>query len=188
MTKTKMLGLAFVLGGVVGGMAACGTGGSSTSASQPLGEKCATTADCKSGEQCLANVCVPQLPPDLGVALCKATADCQTGDICVHGVCLPQQSGGVSFCDKDADCAAGDQCLAQVCVPQLPSGGPTIPPLPPFDLGAVTGGVGQQCQKNADCPSNLDCAFGFCLPVTTCATDADCGANQKCCVQAGICF
>ena len=188
MTKMKVLGLAFVLGGVVGGMAACGPGGSSTSSSHALGEKCATTADCKAGEQCLANVCVPQLPPDLGVALCKATADCQSGDICVHGVCLPQQSGGVSFCDKDADCTAGDQCLAQVCVPQLPGGGPTIPPLPPFDLDAITGGVGQQGQKNTVCPSNLDSARGVCLPVTTCATDADCGANQKCCVQAGICF
>jgi hypothetical protein len=187
MTKTKMLGVALL----VTGLAACGNGGGSGSnaSSQGLGEKCATNADCKSGESCVANLCVPALPPDLGVALCNVTSDCTTGDICVHGVCLPQQSGGVSFCDKDADCASGDQCLAQVCVPQLPAGGPpNLPPLPSFDLGAFTGGVGVQCQKNSDCSNNLDCAFGLCLPVTTCATDADCGSSQKCCVQAGICF
>lgn len=185
MTKTKMLSVALL----ATGLAACGTGSGSSASSQPLGEKCATNADCKSGESCLANVCVPALPPDLGVALCNVTSDCATADICVHGVCLPQKSGGVSFCDKDADCAAGDQCLAQVCVPQLPAGGPpSLPPLPPFDLGAFTGGLGQQCATNADCPNKLDCAFGVCLPVTTCASDADCGANQKCCVQAGICF
>jgi hypothetical protein len=186
MTKTNMLGLALLITGV----AACGQGGGSSASSQGLGEKCATNADCKTAEQCLANVCVPQLPADLGVALCQMTSDCAKGDICVHGVCLPQQSGGVSFCDKDADCAAGDQCLVQVCVPKLPTppAGGGLPPLPPFDLGAITGGVGQQCAKNSDCPKSLDCAFGLCLPVTTCATDADCSANQKCCVQAGICF
>jgi hypothetical protein len=186
MTKMKMLGLALLAMSA----AACNTsGGGSTASSQPLGEKCATNADCMSGEQCLANVCVPALPPDLGVALCQQTSDCAATDICVHGVCLPQQSGGVSFCDKDADCSAGDQCLAQVCVPKLPAGGGGIglPPLP-FDLGAFTGGVGVSCQKNADCTGGLDCAFGVCLPVTTCATDADCSNNQKCCTQAGICF
>ncbi|HEY2747593.1 MAG TPA: hypothetical protein VGL86_23390 [Polyangia bacterium] len=183
MTKTKMLGLMLLATGV----AACNGSGSSTASSQPLGEKCATNADCMSGEQCLANVCIPQLPPDLGVALCAQTSDCAAKDICVHGVCLPEQSGGVSFCDKDADCAAGDQCLAQVCVPKLPAGGGGGIGLP-FDLGAFTGGVGVSCSTNADCTNGNDCAFGLCLPVTTCASDADCSANQKCCTQAGICF
>jgi hypothetical protein len=185
MTQTKWLGVALIIFGA----AACnqGDGGSNASA-QSLGEKCATDADCKSGESCVANVCAPKLPPvpaDLGVTLCKATSDCATGDICVAAVCLPQHVGGATFCDKDADCASGDQCLAQVCVPQLPSGGGVGLP---FDLG-VLNGVGQQCKTNADCTGGLDCAFDFCLPLQTCKSDADCtGAQKHCETHAGICI
>jgi hypothetical protein len=180
MTHGRWLGVALL----VVGAAACNQGGGSTESAQSLGEKCATSSDCKSGEACIANVCAPAIVADLGVPLCKVTSDCQSGDICAHGVCLPQQLGGVTLCDKDADCASGDQCLAQVCVPQLPTGGN----LPPFDLGAITGGVGVQCMQNSDCTNGLDCAFGFCLPVQTCMTDADCSGGKHCATQAGICF
>ncbi|HEX8951119.1 MAG TPA: hypothetical protein VF945_04705 [Polyangia bacterium] len=184
MTQTRWLGVALAIVGAAA--SACNQGGGSTESAQSLGEKCATDADCKTGESCVANVCAPKLPAvDLGVPLCKVTSDCQAGDICEHGVCLPQHLGGVTLCDKDADCASGDQCLAQVCVPKLPTG---VPGLPPLDLGAITGGVGQTCVKNSDCTGGLDCAFGFCLPVSTCVTDADCASGQHCAPQAGICF
>jgi len=182
MTHTRWLGVALLIVGA----AACNQGGDSTSSAQSLGEKCATDSDCKANESCIANVCAPKLPPaDLGVPLCKVTSDCAAGDICEHGVCLPQHLGGVTLCDTDSDCASTDQCLAQVCVPKLPTGGPS---LPPFDLGAITGGVGQPCTQSSDCTSGLDCAFGFCLPVTTCQTDADCSGGQHCATKAGICF
>lgn len=184
MTQTRWLGVALLIVGA----AACNQGGGSTESAQSLGQKCATDSDCNAGESCIANVCAPQLPPlDLGVPLCKVTSDCQSGDICAHGVCLPQQLGGVTLCDTNADCPSGDQCLAQVCVPQLPTGG-NLPPLPPFDLGAITGGIGVQCTQNSDCTNGLDCAYGFCLPVETCATDADCSNGKHCAPQAGICF
>lgn len=180
MTQTRWLGVALLIVGA----AACNQGGGSTESAQSLGEKCATNSDCKTGEACVANVCAPAIVADLGVPLCKVTSDCQSGDICAHGVCLPQHVGGVTLCDKDADCASGDQCLAQVCVPQLPTGGN----LPPLDLGAITGGVGQKCTQNSDCTNGLDCAFGFCLPVETCMTDADCSGGKHCATQAGLCF
>ncbi len=183
MTMTRSLGLALLIVGA----AACNQGGGSTESAQSLGEKCATDSDCKATESCIANVCAPKLPAaaDLGVPLCKVTSDCASGDICEHGVCLPQHLGGVDLCDKDSDCPSGDQCLAQVCVPQLPAGGPT---LPPFDLGALTGGAGGQCKQNSDCSNGLDCAYGFCLPVQTCKSDADCASGKHCALPCGLCI
>ncbi len=182
MTQTRWLGVALLIVGA----AACNQGGGSTESAQSLGEKCATDSDCKANESCIANVCAPKLPPlDLGVPLCKVTSDCASGDICEHGVCLPQHVGGVTLCDTDSDCPSTDQCLAQVCVPKLPTGGGN---LPPFDLGALGGSCGQQCMQKSDCTNGLDCAFGFCLPVTTCMSDSDCKSGQHCATQAGICF
>lgn len=185
MTQYKWLGVALIICGA----AACSTGdGGAGASAQSLGEKCATDADCKgANEACVANVCAPKIPAfDGGVTLCKATSDCATGDICVAAVCLPQHVGGATFCDKDADCASGDQCLAQVCVPKLPSGTGGVGL--PFDLG-ILNGLGQQCKQSSDCTGGLDCAFGFCLPLQTCKSDADCtGKQTKCETHAGICI
>ena len=149
MTKTKMLGVALLVTGV----AACGSSGGSSASSQQLGEKCATNADCKAGESCLANVCVPALPPDLGVALVQGDERLRQ-ERYLRARCLLAAAVGRRQLLRQRRRLRGRRSMSGAGLRAAASRGRRRHgiPVPPFDLGAFTGGVGSAVREELRLP------------------------------------
>jgi hypothetical protein len=128
---------------------------------------------CPTGQDCVANMCVPQSSVDSG-----------TTDACAPLTCTPNQS--TSLCGtisdgcghtKQCSCPASEQCIGGVCQG-------TPPECEPADGGAGDGGVGSKCGNVGNacgsgtvacggCNGNTKCTGGTC----TACTPAACGTT-----------
>ncbi len=140
---------------------------------------CVTDRDCTSDTLCVNGGCGRSDEVDAGLLLggppgdgglrCLRNSDCTGGLVCLQGSCALE-------CVNDRDCAVGDVCDLTLsrCVRRAGSsdGG-----------GGADGGLA--CRFNSDCPANLFCRDGQCLP--ECVTGRDCEASLYDCCLAGRC-
>lgn len=145
---------------------------------RPLGEGCATTADCEAGLECL-----DQMPGGLCTLGCGGSAGCPEGSTCVD-------LAGAGFCFRA--CASGDECrtgyACSLGVCDLPCEGdeacPAYARCEPEARGCVLRddqALGEPCRDDAQCAS------GRCLPgdagglcTEPCGGDALCDADLVC--------
>lgn len=141
-------------------VAAGGIGCGGSQACQPGGQACDVTHLCCGPYECANGQCV--LPTSCGKvgAACSGSSCC--GDLtCSSGVCAAPATCHVTgqSCSTMYDCCQGSTC-------------------PRFGSTCTLGSIGDPCQQNADCASNLTCNGTWCSK--NCASNAECGSTNDC--------
>jgi hypothetical protein len=131
---------------------------------------CTATADCSSGQACLAGACTA------AANTCKFSSECDAGKICADGQCL-------ASCES-APCAANFTCDKGVCQPN-PGGGPTCTTDQQCggDTPQCVGGeCAKACSGDAECGGGKFCDQGACVddtrPHPNCTDDSQCGGTS----------
>jgi hypothetical protein len=163
---------------------------------RPEDEDCSPTTvlcdemrHCSRGQICLDGVCGQKPAP------CREPADCGDGAYCSNGACVPS-----GLCDRDADCrsvGADFGCDERGSCAPAPKGPTTC--AEPTDCGdggmCVDGlcgtcsgdcGGGDTCELDAHCGDGRACVDAQC--VNHCDKDEQCGSNQRCNVELGLCL
>jgi hypothetical protein len=157
--------------------------------------RCATNADCSTGQRCMLGYCMTatcfdgskngsESDTDCGGGTCAACGPgkaCNTGADCTTETCV----GNTCRCTSNADCAGGQKCSLGYCVSAATcSDGITNGVETDVDCGGGTCGA---CAPGKHCSTPADCTTDVCVAnVCRCTSNADCGANQHC--SLGYCL
>jgi hypothetical protein len=140
-----------------GGVSVCGSGGT----------VCPPGLVCSDGQCCGGLGCSPP------VGACGPDRPCANGAVCIEGACLPGTTDLAVTFDQSIPGAPADLAVTRpVDLAQ--------PPRPPDLAGG--------CRNDAQCPAGDSCDWltGSCVPMQSCNTDGNCGANAAC--IAGQCL
>ncbi|XP_022241756.1 fibrillin-1-like [Limulus polyphemus] len=143
---------------------------------------CTVSADCKEGQVCEDNKCLPQVE-------CRNNSECQLGEICLQNKCF-EGCHTDDNCPFDQSCISGqcqNPCLVRgacglkaVCSTVQHERSCTCPP-------GFTGNPKTQCQEfigtcnsEDDCLAGTICQNGQCVVSKGCSSDNDCARGQIC--------
>ena len=129
--------------------------------------ECESDQDCRTGEVCADNVCVPDVE-------CRFNMDCGADEICVDQVCVPDAE-----CHFDRDCGSDEICVDHACVPDVECH---------FNLECDAGEIcvdhvcisDVECNVDQDCDAGETCIGNKCVPDVECNVDQDCDAGETC--------
>lgn len=116
------------------------------------GDACQLSTDCKSGERCLAGMCVPQ---GNNGDTCSTAGDCGSG-FCVDGVCCDKACDGQ--CEACDNAGKAGTCSATMGAPhgaRAQCNG---------DGSACTGQCDGKTRDACDYPTDVSCGTGSCTP------------------------
>ncbi len=148
----------------------------------PVGQGCATSADC-SGVACVNHVCAPpsctdafqnggELGVDCGGGACPGCAldsNCNQNADCASNFCSPMSWTCTPGCVSSDECN-GNPCVAGVCIQPSCNDGLQNQDETSVDCGGSTCpgcADGQPCNQDSDCASNV-CNAGLCVDASAC--------------------
>jgi len=118
-------------------------------------------SQCKSGEECLSDIC------SNSACSCDEEAACVSGKYCTdQRVCESKKSLG-SSCSKDVECSS-NSCNEGVCVAAKKIVGDTCELSSECQSGMCDGRCMGECSTADDCASNMICDSGKCHSIVKC--------------------